>query len=268
MCICTVTNSQILSGSCPAPTQNNCPENSYWVPGTNSCRCNPPYSWVYGQCRLPSSCLANAYWNGVECVCNYGYIKVNNNCVPTNKTYYCPPNSFFNGVNCQCISGYMATQNGCIKCPFGRYWTGEGCGTPQTCTGGYIWYLDIQMCLWEGYRCKNNEYWDGSNCRCKPGYFWLSVNGCQKCPAGTFYDGISCVSGLINRSCNDPYQFWNGVACVCVTGFWMIDGKYCITCPSQMVWNGYYCETQRGLTFALADDSSRSNSNTVPATYK
>ena len=191
-------------------------------------------------------------WNGIGCSCKYGYQDINGKCVDTTHTYSCPDNSFFNGASCQCNPGYNANGQGCSKCPLGNYWNGQGCGVAQSCATGFVWNYQLSTCQWSGYNCGSNQYHDGSVCRCLSGFNWIN-NECSKCPTGQLFDGISCVSGLVSRYCDDPYQFWNGFICVCVPGFWMVS-NYCVTCPSTMQWNGYCCSVPRGLTRAVSSD--------------
>ena len=231
-----------------------------------SCKCNPSHVWVYGQCRAVITCSPNEYWTGISCQCKYGYIRIGSTCQDTNKHYYCPDNSFFNGISCQCLSGYYASGGVCLQCPFGQYWSGQACAMPNICIFGYIWHNDIKMCIPIRYSCGENEYWDGCNCRCKPGYFWINSK-CQSCPQGTFYDGRQCTQGQVSQGCDGPYQFWNGYACVCIPGFFQID-QYCVTCPNLTVWNGYYCAPQAGLTRAVSPSEDNSDSNTVAAQFR
>lgn len=70
--------------------------------GSGPGKCPPGTIFVYGVCAPPSLCKANEYWCGSGCSCNYGYYRVNGECVPVTPTLVCPANSESNGLNCLC----------------------------------------------------------------------------------------------------------------------------------------------------------------------
>lgn len=248
-CVCQATGSLLPPGAagCPSP---NCGANSRWDVNQKACVCNSGYQWIYGGCQIVQQCPPNSVYNGVECVCNYGFRKQGNQCVSTGQNYHCPDNSFFNGVSCTCKDGFFPINNQCQRCPTGTYWTGSQCTVAQTCQSGFTWNPTLQCCIYTGFQCAPSEQWNGVRCECRQGYFYIN-NQCQQCPSGTVFDGKQCTSGLPSNQCNGPYQYFNGHVCVCVPGYWQL-GNGCVTCPTGYQWNGVCCEAKFGLTRAVA----------------
>ena len=174
-----------------------------------------------GRCEYIKGCGNHEYWCGTKCVCHYGYTRVKGICVrSTSPAPKCPPYSTFDPVSYQCVceAGYHPVErNVCRKCPANAYWDGHKCNNDinNMCTQGYVYDSFRRVCVKEINNCKENEYLhNGLHCICKVGFFWIN-NSCRKCPYGTYYDGLACVSTYV-PSCNDPYKFWNGKACVCI----------------------------------------------------
>ena len=170
-----------------------------------------------------------------------------------NQIYYCPDNTIFNGVNCQCRDGFYPISGQCQRCPNGQYWNGQHC-SPSTgsCSNGFLWDRSRYSCIYIT-RCNANEYWDGVNCVCNQGYFWID-GSCQECPPGTVFDGKKCNRGQDQR-CRGPYSYFNGYSCVCIPGYWALtDG--CVTCPPTHEWSGICCQQKLGLTRAVVESAT------------
>jgi hypothetical protein len=136
-------------------------------------------------------------------------------------------------LNCQCNSGYFPISgNGlCEKCPANTYWTGQSCKMIKKCSDGFYWDNAKSCCVYQNFGCNKNEYWDGANCRCNSGLFFVK-SSCSQCSMNTFFDGQFCSNILPIIKCKDPYSYYNGNTCVCIAGYFLFNGQ-CITCPLQ-----------------------------------
>jgi hypothetical protein len=220
----------------------NCGSYGYMDQNSRSCKCNNSYVWAIGGCKQPQNCASNSLWTGDSCACNYGYVKNNNSCQSVKKTIYFPPNSQFNGVNCQCNPGfYPINGNGqCTQCPLNSYWTGQGCGLFNSCRQGFSWDENGITCNLQNTGCSSTQYWDGANCRCNQGSYF--INGvCTQCQLGTSFDGKQCAPISFSVKCTDPYSFYNGQFCVCIDGYYQMNGGVCVACPPQFQWSGVSC---------------------------
>lgn len=87
-----------------------------------SCECVAGFKRTAdGSCILANipdlTCPANSSPQNGACICNQGYVKKDEMCVPKNS---CPENSFNNGVQCVCNEGYYKENGVCVKgepCP-------------------------------------------------------------------------------------------------------------------------------------------------------
>lgn len=242
VCVCYNGNPPV-DGSCQ---RLSCPDvNHVYDPISQSCKCKGPLVWMRGRCEYIVGCGANEYWCGTECVCHYGYTRVNGVCVrATTPNPKCPPFSSFDVVNYRCVCNpgfYSIKPYVCQRCPSNAYWDGFKCNNDanRQCAQGYSYSVVTQSCERNAPLCGPNEYLDGLICRCKIGFFW--INGqCRSCAYGTYFDGLACASTQV-QTCNDPYKFWNGRACVCIAGFFEY-GTTCVRCPANTVWNGLCCK--------------------------
>ena len=79
---------------------------TYWTGYTCACRVGYKYDFQKYQCvpiYFIPKCGMNAYYNGSQCVCQYGfYMDENQNCVFIS----CPENSTFASNKCVCKPGY------------------------------------------------------------------------------------------------------------------------------------------------------------------
>lgn len=191
---------------------------------------------------LPT-CPANSYYNSITCVCNAGFQLVNGQCVAINAVIpSCPTNAFFNGVSCSCNVGfYQSDANLCAPCPQGTRWDGNSCGTqaPQVCAAGYIFNTNSNQCEPSAPSCGDYAYFNGACCVCVTDY--NLINGvCQKCPAGTAFDGAQCSQTSSPITCPSNQILVNG-SCVCNSGLYLINGQ-CLSCPPYTLWNGRFCD--------------------------
>lgn len=101
-----------------------------------------------------STCPSNSVFNGLECICNEGYMKFNGLCV-LNQNSMCNQNSFDNGLGfCLCMTGYYKVNGTCV--------IGKPCPPSST-------------------RNQNGE------CICDPGLTKFN-DYCAKCPLGATFD--------------------------------------------------------------------------------
>lgn len=111
-----------------------CSSNSYW--NGVACVCNYGYSMVNGVCTpTVGQCQANQYWNGNACVCNIGYALLNGACTPSAvNPASCGVNMYWNGVACACNLGYRQINGICMTDVTGCYapmvWANGGCSCP------------------------------------------------------------------------------------------------------------------------------------------
>lgn len=89
VCSCSKGYGRDPSGNC-VPKQ--CPTNSTYNVGTDSCVCNTGYYFrkTTGQCILIPVCPANSQWTGETCVCNSGFNwnRDNTACIQCNTAQY------------------------------------------------------------------------------------------------------------------------------------------------------------------------------------
>ena len=70
--------------------------------------CKYGFQRVRGICKKIESCSQNQYWNGINCVCETGFIYSSGRCVQVLKAEpNCPQNAHFNGVKCVCKKGFF-----------------------------------------------------------------------------------------------------------------------------------------------------------------
>ena len=248
ICLCYNGNPPI-DGQCQ---ELSCPDiNHVYDSITRTCKCKGPLSWVRGRCEYIKGCGENEYWCGTHCKCHYGYVREHGKCVRSTATIpKCPPYSTFDIVSysCVCHQGYHPVRPYvCQKCPDNTHWDGFKCNDnrhnspdDKYCAQGYIYDLFTASCIFDATTgCGPNEYYDAPHCRCKLGYFVIE-GACQKCPYGTFFDGLSC-NDVHVQTCEDPYKFWNGRECVCQPEFFEY-GNTCVRCPANTEWNGICCK--------------------------
>lgn len=245
VCECLVGYVRNVNGQCIKsnfiPT---CYENERYDTALQACVCADGSQFLRGKCVVIPACPANAYYNGLQCVCNSGYILKDKQCVFASEIVIptCPTNAFFNGVSCTCSSGFYQVQVGaCSTCPAGTNWDGAKCTNANGCAPGYVFNSASNVCEPAGPSCGSYAIWNGATCCCVSGA--NQINGvCQVCPAGTTFDGSQCSStSLVNPSANCGS---NEIAvkgeCVCSAGFNKVEGQ-CLACPANTEWNGVYC---------------------------
>ena len=130
----------------------------------------------------------------------------------------------------------------CQKCSSSSYWDGYKCNNDKNkyCALGYRFDTFKQECTKVNVGvCGPNEYLQGSQCRCKPGYFFIS-GSCKACSYGQYFDGLKCTNIHV-KQCNNSYKFWNGRSCVCLPDFFEY-GSTCVRCPANTYWNGLCCK--------------------------
>ena len=135
-------------------------------------------------------------------------------------------------IQLQCSEGFWSRSSDCFKrkgecntCPPGHKWdtVSSSCAIKlPSCSGGKILLLPSKKC-----KCPQGTTWDGLNCvTCTGGQIWDSVSEKCKCPpAKPYWTGTQCIQ------CHGG-QLWNpsSKTCVCPTGdIW--DGSSCVTPP-------------------------------------
>lgn len=175
-----------------------------WNPNLNECQCMYSYYRIEGKC---SQCTNNSTWNGSECVCDPGYIKVNSTACTT-----CGDYKAWNGTACACKETF-ANYNDICFCPLGSRLVGDKClcgngMAPVNLNCGNILTVSIPN------TCGANEELVNNTCLCISNY--VKVNEvCTACP---------------DKSAS------NGTDCICIRGLFMIDGK-CVECDKNSFYN-------------------------------
>ncbi len=245
VCECLVGYIRNVNGQCIKsnfiPT---CYENERYDSDLQACVCAEGSQFLRGKCVVVPTCPENGYYNGLQCVCNSGYILKDKQCIFASGVVIpdCPANAVFNGVSCTCSSGFFQVQIGaCSTCPAGTNWDGAKCTNEKGCAAGYVFNPASNTCEPAGPSCGSYAIWNGCTCCCVAGA--NEINGvCQVCPSGTTFDGSQCSStSLVNPSANCSS---NEIAvkgeCVCSAGFNKVEGQ-CLSCPENTTWNGVYC---------------------------
>lgn len=199
-----------------------CSANAYW--NGVSCVCNYGYSMSNGVCApIVGQCQTNQYWNGNSCVCNIGFVIANGVCIPSTTTpTTCGTNMYWNGVVCVCKIGYQQIGGVCMTSTTGCYpplvWNNGGC----VCNPGFA--LIGTTCLPVSSNCPALAYWNGVTCVCQTGYC-LTNGVCTPIPI------IQCGANA----------YFNGVSCRCMTGYYKTPNNLCLKCPIGKYWNGRDC---------------------------
>ena len=243
VCECYVGFTRDVNGNCVKSNfAPNCYNNERFDAQLQACVCVEGSVFLRGSCQTIPTCPQNAYFNGLTCVCNSGFILENGRCTTVNVAIpSCPKNAYFNGVSCTCECGFYQSALGvCAPCPTGTNWNGITCSTSNDCANGYYRNPVSDWCEPEGPSCGANAAWNGATCACSAGY--SLINGlCQTCPEGTSFDGAQC-SSKANGNCGSNQISVNG-ACVCSAGFFDINGS-CLACPANTKWNGRFCDCE------------------------
>ena len=150
-----------------------------------------------------------------QCVCNQGYIKVNNICYPS-----CGANAYVINSQCSCIPGYVfsTSVNQCIQ------------QSSISCRPNYVAVNGVCICP-SGYGIINN------NCLVCPANSYVNNNGQCTCNTGYTLDAsnlrcnLDCMANAYRNSFGQ---------CTCNNGFYM-QNNVCIPqgrCQGILVWNG------------------------------
>jgi proprotein convertase subtilisin/kexin type 5 len=244
VCECYVGYNRDVNGNCVKSNfAPNCYNNERYDSTLQACVCTAGSVFLRGSCQTIPSCPQNAYFDGVQCVCNSGFLLQSGQCVTVNVVIpSCPANSYFNGVSCTCNSGfYQSAINACAACATGTSWDGTQCSSASACANGYVLNSASGQCEPSAPSCGSNAAWNGATCVCSSSY--SMINGqCQQCGNGTTFDGTQCSSSsLVNApiTCGSNQIYVNG-SCACSAGFYNIQGS-CLACPANTQWNGIYC---------------------------
>lgn len=243
-CECMIGFIRDLTGNCIVSNFiPNCYTNERYDTDLKTCVCIQGTQFLRGTCQTIPNCPTNSNYNGVQCVCNTGFILSNNQCQKvTVSTPTCPAFSAFNGLQCVCVAGYFPiVQGSCSQCPSGQSWNGNACSSSSGCTYGFVLNTVSNQCEPSGASCGSYATYNGATCVCQSGY--NMINGqCVQCSTGTVFDGKACSSTVIVNptiTCNSNQVFVNN-QCVCSDGFYNINNS-CLSCPDNSSWNGVAC---------------------------
>jgi hypothetical protein len=219
----------------------NCYKNERYDSTLQACVCVSGTVFLRGSCQAIPTCPKNAYFDGLQCVCNSGFLLQDGQCTTVNVVIpTCPANAYFNGVSCTCNSGfYQSALDACAPCAAGTSWDGTQCASDSACASGYFLNSASGQCEPSAPSCGANAAFNGATCCCSTGY--SLINGqCQQCPTGSTFDGSQCSSQVIAPVTCGSNQIYVSGACVCSAGFYSIGGQ-CLSCPANTKWNGKYC---------------------------
>ena len=249
-CECWLGYTRDANGNCIVSNfQPKCYDNERYDATLKACVCVQGTQFIRGRCEKIPTCPANAYYNSISCVCNAGYQfnSDNSRCVANPVPIPdCPSNSFFNGVGCTCNLGvFQVALNACAPCPAGTSWNGQRCeatvGPTPECAPGYVYNENVKQCEPSAPSCGDNAFFNGATCVCLDSFHWIS-GVCQKCAAGTAFDGSQCSPVVVppTITCGANQIEVNG-ACVCNSGLYLIKSQ-CLACPPYTTWNGKFCQ--------------------------
>ena len=153
-------------------------------------------------------CPQNSFWNGQECKCLNGFIKVGDKCQK------CKEHEVLKQGVCVCKDTFTKFSGICI-CPLNSQLKNEKC----VCNPGSE--MKNNQCVAITPNCPDHSSWDGTECKCNNGYEKKNTV-CVKIPTDP------------SKNC-PPKSAWSGSACVCITGLHMINGN-CQKCQD----NGTY----------------------------
>ncbi len=183
---------------------------------------------VNGRCQSSiSQCPQNEQWNGNQCVCVSGFIRVNGVCYPL-----CGQNAYIINGACMCIPNYIysASANQCVlqsspTCGTNFVLVNGVCVCPSSSGLGII----NGRCV----LCPANSFVNSAgNCQCTNGFALSSVT-------------LSCVSSNTCFPNSTPNSLGQ---CVCNDGFYN-QGNQCIpygNCQNGMIYNGQTCVCPTG----------------------
>lgn len=232
---------------CVEIIKQSCPLNSY-DNGLGSCVCIANFTLINNTCRPANSCPLNSQLIGDQCVCNAGFIRVDNFCSRCQAgafwstsvqkcIFVCGENSKYNTTSnrCECLPGYGIGKgrvcevcsgqfhlfNGyCVVCP--RMSQTDARGACQ-CLNGFITTADGTC----SPKCRSTEVYDigSTSCVCKEGFFRIGNGQCTPCPAGTSFS---------NGQCNPcpPYSRLQEGVCRCIPGYIPSPSGLCVSCGS------------------------------------
>ena len=170
---------------------------------------------------VPVSCAVNAFFNGNECVCDVGFVFVNNRCqapnlpvtVPIIIAY--PDQRVCNNTNT--IPAANTPNNQPPNTPAsGTNRTNNNSSTTTTNTTT---------------NSSSRPPSSNSSINCGPNSFNNGLGVCV-CNAGFFFENNSCVAGI---QCGANSRAVNG-SCVCDSGFSLVGGV-CSRCPQGALWS-------------------------------
>ena len=192
-----------------------------------------------GECK----CLDGQSWNATtaQCRCPKGHKINDGRCVQCPEGTFSPAGSHIclkctaptwseaGSETCSiCAAGYYGATVGnakdCQKC-FKDATSRPGSLSIDDCKCNAGLFLHKHQCI----KCESHQTLDEQTglCRCEPGYI-TSVNGCEKCPAGTFSSDLTTCSSCpaLSLSVAGSRQLSD---CKCKAGY-KLEGNTCIEC--------------------------------------
>lgn len=246
-----------------------------WNGQSNRCeqiQCQPGTYWDGEKCYCPAtgqstSCPFGTYWNGFFCAsyadaCPQGTQWTGDYCQTVEKK--CQAGMYWTGSACAVIPSqcpnlliWNDSQGKCIPtsniCPSGTYHNGLTCIPYNLCKNSQIWSNSLAQCV-----CPDISFWNGVSCITCSGGRLYSNTGCY-CPAGTFFDGNTCLKIAVTDCSAIPYSIVNGPTCDCIQGFDKVNGScvcngilvgnnQCDKCTQRpnSKWTGYVCQCLDG----------------------
>jgi hypothetical protein len=107
--------------------------------------------------------------------------------------------------SCVCKSGFVATPNGCA-CPAGFLFGGSGCYPCSVNTYSPAPSLNSSCQVCDTYKITNGMIGSNSSslCVCNQQFGFVDILGTCLCPAGSFFNGLQCISCPLNTYQDTP----------------------------------------------------------------
>lgn len=178
--------------------QPTCPSGAEWNQVKLRCECKIADQYlISGTCQ---SCIANAAWNGTQCVCRTGFFLIGTECLT------CDINSFYNSTlkNCVCNRGFYGDRTSCLKCDAtcGRC-SGPNANQCLDCT-------DVSLTLNNGVcskpaACVAGMYLSGNVCKSCSAYCTTcsDENTCTGCTSGFTLTSVDLTPTLTYSMCEE-----------------------------------------------------------------